>query len=35
MIEVEPWADQHIEILSTLIPQTVDVNLSFAQTYCI
>jgi len=26
MIEVEPWADQHIETLSALIPQAVDVK---------
>jgi len=26
MIEVEPWADEHIETLSALIPQAVDVK---------
>jgi transposase len=26
MIEVEPWADQHIETLSALVPQAVDVK---------
>ena len=26
MIEVEPWAEEHIETLSALIPQTVNVK---------